>query len=63
MQTLAIVRQLSLVNDQTSVDRFAFVDGYAIERIAYFNPLKVRAAFMRSPAGWWQLLKRRTVGL
>lgn len=46
-----------------NVDRFLFVDGYAVERVAYFNPLKVRTAFMRSPAGWLQLLKRRWVGL
>lgn len=46
-----------------NVDRFVFVDGYAVERAAYFNPTKVRAAFLRSPAGWMQLLKRRRVGL
>lgn len=46
-----------------NVDRFVFVDGYAVERAAYFNPTKVRAAFLGSPAGWMQLLKRRRLGL
>lgn len=46
-----------------NVDRFVFVDGLAVERVAYFNPTKVRAGFLRSPAGWAQLLKRRRVGL
>jgi hypothetical protein len=46
-----------------NVDRFLFVDGYAVERVAYFNPLKVRAAFLRSPAGWLQMFRRLRVGL
>jgi len=49
--------------DWHNVDRFVFENGYAIERIAYFNPSRVRAAFLRSPAGWLQLLKRRRLGL
>lgn len=46
-----------------NVDRFLFVDGYAVERQAYFNPLKVRAAFLRTPAGWMQLWRRLRIGL
>ncbi|MBX2802114.1 MAG: nuclear transport factor 2 family protein [Myxococcales bacterium] len=40
-----------------NVDRFLFQDGYAVERIAYFNPLVVRRALLRSPVGWCQLLR------
>ncbi|MDP3762390.1 MAG: nuclear transport factor 2 family protein [Ramlibacter sp.] len=46
-----------------NVDRFVFEGGYAVERAAYFNPMKVRSAFLRSPSGWMQLVKRRWVGL
>lgn len=46
-----------------NVDRFVFVDGYAVRRTAFFNPLKVRSAFLRSPAGWVQLLRRHRIGL
>lgn len=49
--------------DWDNVDRFAFEGGYAVERIAYFNPTKVRAAFLGSPAGWLQLAKRRRLEL
>ncbi|HLP31101.1 MAG TPA: nuclear transport factor 2 family protein [Geothrix sp.] len=46
-----------------SVDRVLFHDGVAVERVAYFNPLKVRRAFLRSPAGWLQLIRRKLKGL
>lgn len=42
-----------------AVDRVLFRDGQAVERIAFFNPLKVRRAFLRNPAGWLQLLHRK----
>lgn len=41
-----------------NVDRFLFRDGYAVERVAYFNPLRVRRAFLRTPSGWLQLMRR-----
>lgn len=41
-----------------SVDRVLFRDGVAVERVAFFNPLKVRRAFLRNPLGWMQLLRR-----
>lgn len=41
-----------------NVDRFSFVDGVAVERVAFFNPGKLRRALLASPAGWRQLLKR-----
>lgn len=47
----------------SNVDRFLFVQGYAIERVAHFNPARVRAAFLRSPAGWRQLFLRIRLGL
>ena len=47
----------------SGVDRFIFRDGVAIERRAYFNPIKVRRAFLSSPRGWAQLLKRYRSGL
>lgn len=37
-----------------NVDRFAFVNGAAVERIAYFDPTPVRLAFLTSPRGWRQ---------
>ena len=46
-----------------NVDRFVFADGYAVERAAYFNPMKIRSAFLRSPAGWVQLARRHWVRL
>ncbi len=46
-----------------NVDRFLFRDGQAIERVAYFNPVKVRRAFLRGPRGWLQLLRRIRSGL
>lgn len=42
-----------------NVDRFIFRDGQAIERLAYFDPSKVRKHFLRSPAGWRQLARMR----
>jgi predicted SnoaL-like aldol condensation-catalyzing enzyme len=47
----------------SNVDRFIFRDGMAVERVAYFNPTKVRKAFLRSPRGWLQLLQRIRSGL
>ena len=46
-----------------NVDRFLFADGYAIERLAYFDPSRLRRAFLRRPSGWLQLLQRATSGL
>jgi ketosteroid isomerase-like protein len=43
----------------TSVDRFIFRDGLAVERVNYFNPAHVRKAFLRSPGAVWQLLRLR----
>lgn len=42
------------------VDRFLFRDGEAIERVAYFDPAKVRKAFLRNPKGMLQLFRMRT---
>jgi len=41
------------------VDRFLFRDGEAIERVAYFDPAKVRKAFLRNPRGMLQLFRMR----
>lgn len=46
-----------------NVDRLLFQDGQAIERVAYFNPMRVRKAFLRNPKGWLQLWRRRRSGL
>ncbi|MES2937884.1 MAG: nuclear transport factor 2 family protein [Pseudomonadota bacterium] len=46
-----------------NVDRFLFRDGYAVERVAYFNPARLRRAFLGRPAGWLQLLRRARSGL
>lgn len=46
-----------------NVDRFIFRDGVAIERTAYFNPVWVRRAFLATPAGWLQLLRKTFGGL
>lgn len=46
-----------------NVDRFVFRDGMAFERVAYFNPGPLRAAFLKSPAGWLQLWRRIRGGL
>ena len=43
-----------------AVDRFLFAGGEAIERVAYFNPAKVRKALLRNPTAWKQLLRLRT---
>lgn len=42
-----------------NVDRFLFRDGVAVERIAFFNPLPVRRAFLANPRGWLQLARLR----
>jgi len=44
-----------------NVDRFTFVDGIAVERCAYFDPLPLLATFLRRPSGWrqlWQLARQ-----
>lgn len=46
-----------------NVDRFLFRDGMAIERVAFFNPAKVRKAFLANPTGWLQLWRRVRSGL
>lgn len=46
-----------------NVDRLLFHNGIAFERQAFFNPLKVRRAFLANPRGWRQLLKRIRLGL
>lgn len=38
-----------------NVDRFSFVDGVAVERRAFFDPLPLLGAFLRHPSGWRQL--------
>ncbi|WP_310395596.1 nuclear transport factor 2 family protein [Hymenobacter sp.] len=42
-----------------NVDRFLFREGYAVERVAYFNPTKVRLAFLSSFKGIRQFMKLR----
>lgn len=42
-----------------NVDRLTFRNGYAVQRIAYFDPTPVRGAFLRGPAGWWQYRRLR----
>ena len=46
-----------------NVDRFRFVQGRAVERVAFFNPTRGRRAFLRHPRGWMQLLRRIRIGL
>ena len=46
-----------------NVDRFIFLDGLAVERVAFYNPNRVRREFLKSPAGCWQLFKRLRSGL
>ena len=42
------------------VDRFTLAgDGRARERVSYFDPLVLIRAALRSPRGWWQLLRSR----
>ena len=41
-----------------NVDRFLFRDGVAVERTAFFNP--VRRAFLANLRGWLQLLRLRS---
>lgn len=42
-----------------NVDRFRFVDGIAVERVAYFDPMPLRRAFMRNFTAWKQLRRLR----
>ncbi|MGI9424060.1 MAG: nuclear transport factor 2 family protein [Hyphomicrobiaceae bacterium] len=42
-----------------NVDRFLFRNGVAVERIAFFNPSKLRRAFLANPRGWTQLVRLR----
>lgn len=44
------------------IDRFTIRDGRVVERVAFFNPLRVRRALLRRPAGWRQLLRLRSAG-
>lgn len=46
-----------------NIDRFIFRSGIAVERHAYYNPTRVRRAFLSHPKGWLQLLKRIRSGL
>jgi hypothetical protein len=46
-----------------NVDRFLFQAGMAVERVAFFNPGPVRAAFLAGPSGWLQLWRRVRSGL
>lgn len=48
-------RQLTWPN----VDRFTFVRGEAVERVAHFDPTRVRAALLRSPSGLLRYLRLR----
>lgn len=43
-----------------ALDRILFARGEAIERVAYFNPAKVRKALLRNPTAWRQLIRLRT---
>ena len=42
-----------------SIDRIIFRDGAAAERRAFFDPSKVRRAFLRNPSALRQLLRLR----
>ena len=42
-----------------NVDRFLFRDGYAVERVAYFDPTAVRKAFLSSLSGLKRLARLR----
>ena len=46
-----------------NVDRFLFADGRAVERVAYFDPLRVRRALLGSLRGWLQIGRRIRSGL
>lgn len=39
------------------VDRFRIEQGAVVERIAFFNPLRVRRALLANPRGWAQMLR------
>lgn len=43
----------------TSVDRFMFRNGEAVERINDFDPSRIRRAFFRNPRGLWQMMRFR----
>ncbi|MEM7437599.1 MAG: nuclear transport factor 2 family protein [Myxococcota bacterium] len=40
-----------------NVDRFRFVEGVAVERVAYFDPSVLQRSLLRNPRGWLQLAK------
>lgn len=42
-----------------SIDRILYRDGIAVERRAFFDPSKVRRAFLRNPSALRQLLRLR----
>ncbi len=46
-----------------NVDRFCFRGGMAVRRVAYFDQLRLRRAFMRGPRGWMHLARRIRAGL
>ena len=46
------------ITEWRNVDRFLFRNGLAVERVAFYNPGKIRRAFLSSPSGWMQLLRR-----
>jgi len=41
-----------------NVDRFIFKDGLAVERVAFYNPARIRREYLRSPSGWLLLFKK-----
>lgn len=43
-----------------NVDRFIIRDGAVVERVAFFNPARVRRALLSSPRGLRQMLRLRT---
>jgi hypothetical protein len=47
----------------TGVDCFSIQDGMVVERVAFLNPLHLRKAMLRNPAGWAQLIRLRRSGL
>ncbi|WP_167561757.1 nuclear transport factor 2 family protein [Bosea lupini] len=53
-----IGRQLISWND---VDRIRFENGVAVERVAYFDPSRIRRAYLGSFAGWRQLWRIRRI--
>lgn len=45
------------------VDRFRIEDGVVVERLAYFNQLRIRRALLANPRGWMQLARLLASGL